>query len=369
MREAFQAVWQNPYVRVAVYLVLFYTVFWLLRQTAQAVAVFLGAYVLAYLVEPFLKHLEARRVPRWIGVLLVYLTGFLFLGLASVLLYQVVAQLSSFASALPQLTQAFLGWLKALVGWAEQVTRPLGLEGTLQNFLDQASGDLGNLLQQFTQTFLDWLRALLAGGRGVLAGMAQVVGGVLQFVLVLLVAAYLMLDFGMVGRTFRRLIPRPYQPLAAELAEKLDRAVGGYLRGQLVVAVLAGVTLGIGYALVGVPMAASLGFIGAVFNLVPYLGGLVSLLLAVLLAATKGWLYVLLAILVFAIENQIEANVYSPWVLARATELHPVTVVLAILAGASLAGVWGALLAVPTAAFLRLLVTDYYPKTRFYREG
>ncbi len=369
MREAFLAVWRNPYVQVAVYLALFYAAYWLLRESAQAVAVFLGAYALAYLVEPVLKGLERRRVPRWAGVLLVYLAGFLFLGLASVLLYQVVAQLSSFAGSLPQLTESFLGWLKAMVRWLEHLTRPLGLEATLQHFLDQASGDLGSLLEQFTQTFLDWLRALLAGGRGVLAGVAQVVGGVLQFVLVLLVAAYLMLDFGMVGRSLRRLLPRPYQPVAAELAEKLDRAVGGYLRGQLAVAALAGLTLGVGYALVGVPMAASLGFIGAVFNLVPYLGGLVSLLLAVLLAATKGWVYVLLAVLVFAIENQIEANVYSPWVLARTTELHPVTVVLAILAGASLAGVWGALLAVPTAAFLRLLITDYYPKTRFYREG
>ncbi len=369
MRDAFLAVWKNPYVQVAVYLGLFYGVYWLFAHALQAVLVFFGAYTLAYLVEPVLRALEAKKVPRWLGVLLVYLAGFLFLGLASVLLYQVLAQLSNFAGALPQLVASFLGWLKALVRWLEQATRPLGLEATLQTFLDQASGDLGTLLQQFTQSFLEGLRAVLAGGRGILAGLAQVVGGVLQFVLVLLVAAYLMLDFGMVGRSFRRLVPRPYQPLAEELAGKLDRAVGGYLRGQLVVAALAGLTLGVGYALVGVPMAASLGFIGAVFNLIPYLGGLVSLLLAVLLAATKGWLYVVLAVVVFAVENQIEANVYSPWVLARATELHPVTVVLAILTGASLAGVWGALLAVPTAAFLRLVFTEYYPKSRFYREG
>ncbi len=366
MREAFLEVWKNPYVRVVAYLGLFYLVYLFLVRAAEVVGIFVAAYILAYLANPVLTWLEHRRVPRWAGVLLVYLFGFLFLALASVLVYQVVAELSVFVADLPSLVEGLLAWLRRVAGVLD---RSLGLGEELEAFLRQASGDLGALLGQFTQTFLSWLEALLAGGKGLVAGVAQVVGGLFQLVLVLLVAAYLMLDFPRVGETFRALVPRPYRGFAEELAVKLDRAVGGYIRGQLVVAALAGLTLGVGYALLGIPMAASLGFIGAVFNLIPYLGGLVSLLLAVLLAATKGWIFVLGAVFVFVIENQLEANLYSPWVLSKTTELHPVSVILAILTGAALFGLWGALLAVPAAAFLKLLFTDYYPKSRFYREG
>jgi len=366
MREAFLEVWKNPYVRVAVYLGFFYGLYRLLAQASEVVALFVAGYTIAYLANPILVWLEARRVPRWAGVLLVFAAGFLFFALASVLIYQVVAQLTVFVRDLPGLIERFMAWLRAVVDWMD---RTFGVGQQLDAFLNQASGDLGALLGQFTETFISWLEALLAGGKGLVAGVAQIVGGLFQLVLVLLIAAYLMLDFPRVGQTFLSFVPVPYQPFMRELAAKLDRAVGGYIRGQLVVAFLAGLTLGVGYALVGVPMAASLGFIGAVFNLIPYLGGLVSVLLAALLAATKGWLYVLGAIAVFVIENQIEANIYSPWVLSKTTELHPVTVILAILTGASLFGLWGALLAVPTAAFLKLILTEYYPKTRFYREG
>ena len=366
MREAFLEVWKNPYVRVAVYLGLFYGLYLLAARASQVLAIFAAAYALAYLANPVITWLEHRRVPRWAGVLIVFAAGFLFFALASVLIYQVVAQLSVFVADLPRLVEGFLAWVRSLLSWVES---RFGAGAGLDALFKQASGDLGALLGQFTETFLSWLEALLAGGKGLVVGVAQIVGGLFQLVLVLLLAAYLMLDFPRVGQSLFRLIPLPYQPFFKELAAKLDRAVGGYIRGQLVVAFLAGLTLGVGYALVGVPMAASLGFIGAVFNLIPYLGGIVSLLLAVLLAATKGFWVVLGAILVFVIENQLEANLYSPWVLSKTTELHPVTVILSILTGATLFGLWGALLAVPTAAVLKVLFTEYYPKTRFYREG
>jgi predicted PurR-regulated permease PerM len=231
------------------------------------------------------------------------------------------------------------------------------------------SQDLGRLLQNFSNTLLKGLNALLAGGAGLLQGVAGLIGGLFQLFLALIIAAYLMLDFERVGETALLVVPKPYQTFSRELAAKLDRAVGGYLRGQLLVALLAGLTLGVGYALVGVPMAPALGLIGGLFNLVPYLGGFVSLLLAVLVAATKSWVTVGLAALVFVIENQLEANVYSPMILSKTTELHPLSVIFAILLGGSLYGLWGALVAVPTAAFLKLLFYDYYLKSRFYQEG
>jgi len=116
-------------------------------------------------------------------------------------------------------------------------------------------------------------------------------------------------------------------------------------------------------------MAAALGFIAGLFNLVPYLGVVVSLVPTVLLAFTvSGWT-VVGALVVFLVANQLEANLFSPYILGRATELHPITVVLSILTGATLFGLWGAMLAVPTVAFTKVLYTDYYLPSRCHEQG
>ncbi|MCL6569755.1 MAG: AI-2E family transporter, partial [Meiothermus silvanus] len=127
--------------------------------------------------------------------------------------------------------------------------------------------------------------------------------------------------------------------------------------------------IGVGLALVGVPLAGGLGLLAGVFNLIPYVGVIVSTVPALLLAATVGWPTVLLTLLVVWLTNQLEGHLLSPRILGSTTNLHPVTVIAAILIGASLFGLLGALLMVPTAAFAKILIQDYYLKSRLYEEG
>ncbi len=369
MREAFIAVWRNPYVRVATFLLGLYVLYAFLIRAGQVLVVFAAAYALAYLANPLIVALERRRLPRGLGVLVVYILGFLFLGLASVLVYQVFLQLSSFVQDIPSLAERVLGWAKGAPGWLERWLKPYGLEAPLSEAVTKASQGLGALLQNITGTLLGWIEALVAGGKGLVQGLAAIVGGIFQLVLVFLVAAYLMLDFPKVGRTLIEAFPRPYQPFVKDLARNVDRAVGGFVRGQLVVAALVGTVVGVGLWVLGVPLAASLGFIAGVFNLVPYLGVVISIVPAVLLAAAKGWPFVLGTVAVFVLANQLEAQVFSPLILGRATQLHPVTVILSILTGGVLFGLWGALLAVPAVAFLKLVMSEYYTKSDFYNKG
>jgi predicted PurR-regulated permease PerM len=112
-----------------------------------------------------------------------------------------------------------------------------------------------------------------------------------------------------------------------------------------------------------------LGFLAGVFNLVPYLGVVIAITPSLLLALSQGWGQVLGVLVVFVAANQFEAHLLSPLVLARATQLHPATVIVAILLGASLLGLWGAVLAVPAAAFLKLVYSDYYLTSCLYKEG
>src|SRR5690606_13828212 len=111
--------------------------------------------------------------------------------------------------------------------------------------------------------------------------------------------------------------------------------------------------------ILGVPLATAIAFVAAVFNLIPYLGPIIGVIPAVLLAFTVGpWTAVLTAA-VFLVANQIEGNVLSPLILSRSTNLHPITVMLAIMTGLGLLGLLGALLAVPTVALVKVVLEEY----------
>lgn len=157
----------------------------------------------------------------------------------------------------------------------------------------------------------------------------------------MILSAYFLYDLPRLGRAALAVFPEPYQPLAQDLAAKLNASVGGYVRGQLLVALCVGFLVGLGFWLVGVPLAASLGFLAGVFNLIPFVGVVVSGVPALLLAATGGLGKAALALLVMVAANQLEAHVLGPLIVGRATRLHPVTAIAAILTGGTLFGLWG----------------------------
>ncbi|MCX7601410.1 MAG: AI-2E family transporter [Meiothermus sp.] len=369
MRQDLAEIWKLLWVRIAVYAVLFYLFIQLLAVVlggARAALVTLAlAFVFAYLTSPIVRALEQRRVPRFLGVLLVYLGLMLFLGLASFLIADMANTLARFATELPRILTPLLAWIENLPSRIGQIEIPPALEGAFA----QAAQNLQTLLQGFTQTLLQGLRALLAQGGNLIGFFASLVGGVLQLFAALIISIYLLYDLPQISRALFQAIPLPYQPVAADILTKLDRAVGGYLRGQLQVAFWVGLLVGVGLWIFGIPLAGSLGLLAGAFNLIPFAGVIISTVPALLLALTVGWPQVIAALAVVVAANQIEAHFLSPRILGQSTSLHPVSVIGAILVGSSLYGLVGALLAVPLLAFLKVLYLEFYLNSRFYREG
>ena len=132
-----------------------------------------------------------------------------------------------------------------------------------------------------------------------------------------------------------------------------------------------GIFVGVGLTLSGIPSAPAIGFLAGLFNIVPYLGVVIAITPALLLAATTKAviLKLILVVVIFVAANQIEGHLLSPLVLGRTTDLHPVTVVLAILSGLALFGIVGALVAVPLVALAKLLLQEYYYPSRVYTDG
>jgi predicted PurR-regulated permease PerM len=189
---------------------------------------------------------------------------------------------------------------------------------------------------------------------------------VLNLIFVPVFAFYLLVDFPKIKAGARDLIPVPYRPMVLDRVHEVDRAVAGFLRGQLTIALILAAINATGLVLLGVPLGLVLGIVAGLANLIPYMALVVGLAPALLLCWVEHqepW-RLLAVVAVFAGAQMLEGTVLSPRILGQSVNLHPVWVLLSVIAGGSLFGFIGMLVAVPTAAAIQVFVRHWL---RLYR--
>lgn len=371
---AFEVVWRNVWVRAAVQLALIILVLWLLIRfrTSYAFALQIGVigFLLSYVLNPLVVGMGRLRIRRAPATVIVYLLLITLLVFSTYLLTQVVTELGGFVNQIPtaldtlaplvtRVSEFFASWQERLPDvllsrFGVRAGTPevaLEVEARILGIFNQAAAGLATLLEN-----------ILNQGPGfLLSGATGIFSTTLQVFLILVASAYFLNDFPRVVANFRRYIPVRYRVVYEDFGDKMDRAVGGYLRGQLLIAVILGVIIYLGLVLIGVPLALAISFFAAVFNLVPYLGPIIGAFPAVLLALTTPTPFTsaLLVIGLFLVANQLEGNFLSPFVLSKSTNLHPVTVLIAITLGLGAFGLVGALFAVPTVALIKVMIETY----------
>ncbi|WP_420597479.1 AI-2E family transporter [Deinococcus sp.] len=342
--------WRSPWLRLVVYLGLLVLVLWLARSLTSVIVTALVAYTLAFLVNPLLSWLQRRKVARPLGVLLVLVV---LLALVALLSWTVLAQVVSLVGQLP----ALIPRLPELLGGV--FTRLNTVPG-LENAQQQFTTFLTEQAQQLSSNLGPTLQRVFTSGSTVLGGVVSAVGWIGQGVLIFILSAYFMLDYERVGRGLLRVLPVMWQPGARQVATDVGDSFGGYLRGQLLVGLAVGVLVALGLLVLGIPNALAIGLLAAVLDIVPYLGPVIAALPAVLLALPSGWVTVLLVVAVFVVANQIEGNFLSPYILGKTTDLSSAGVLLAILAGLTLGGLVGAVLAIPIVTLLKKWIERYW---------
>jgi predicted PurR-regulated permease PerM len=179
----------------------------------------------------------------------------------------------------------------------------------------------------------------------------------LIFVLAPIIAFYLLADLPRIREVMRALVPDRARGDTMVVARRLNRAIGGYFRGQLGVAFVVGVMSSIGLLIIDLPFWLIIGMVAGVFNMIPLIGPWVGAVPGIVIAITTGGgigKAVAVAV-VMAVVQQIDNHFISPMVMQRAVKLHPAVVMLSLLAGGTLLGFFGLLLAVPTVAVLKIV--------------
>jgi len=320
---------------------------WLIAETWQLWVLGFTALIVAAAMLPAVRWGEARRIPRAVTVLGIYLAlailfSLLVRFLAPILSEQTAQLLRRLPEAVEQV-RVWLGGLDALrarLPFDLPVPRAEGLQG------------FGTALLQST------FRAT-----------AGAVGAVLGLILIVFLAAYLVIDGERISRGLLALVPPNQRPWIVEVAEPVLARIGGYVRGQLLVSLAVGSVLSIGLSLLGVPSALLIGGLAAAFNIVPFLGSIVAAVLGILVALNVSLALAVWTALFFWGTNLLEGKVLVPQLLGRATGLHPLAVLLVLLVGSKLAGLVGAIVAVPLLAGVNQLVQSLYVRPMNEGEG
>jgi len=196
---------------------------------------------------------------------------------------------------------------------------------------------------------------------------------VLILVLGPVLAFYLLVDLPKIRRGLESVIPPRRRTEVQDVARRVSWAVGGYFRGQLLVAAFVGAASMLGLWIVGLPYWAPVGLLVGLFSLIPligpFLGAIPTLFIAfttpragpgVLLHPRPGWPLAVAASVVLLLVQQVDAHLISPRLVSRLTRLHPLTVMISLLIAGTVAGVWGMLLAIPAVAAVKILIVHYW---------
>lgn len=346
---------------------------WLLSTTGSVLAPFVLSLGLAYLLDPLVDRLQARRIPRTLAI--VILTIPVLAVLAALVLFGIpaaVRQLGDVVDQAPVLFQRAADWVETMRDRLLRVDVPLLDEEELVRELRSIDADaVVAFLQERREALGSWAWGSILGlGRG-LGTVVSVLGYV---VLTPVLTFYLLRDWDRLRSAMADLLPRDRREAVVGFAGEYDRLLGRYLRGQVIVALTIGAVTAGGLALVGFPYAAMLGLIVAIFSVVPYLGLVLSLLPAIFIALVSGNVGVALLKVgvVYGGAQALEGAVVSPRIVGESVGLHPVWVVLALALGGFFFGFVGLLVAVPAAVGIKLLILRglaRYRDSHLYRGG
>src|SRR5829696_8401689 len=295
------------------------------------------------LVLSFPVKYLSKIIPRGIAIAIVVLALLALLVVGAIVLVPLaVSQFASLAEQAPQL-------LDQAYGWARRVVEYLAARGLLDTTPDRAMADLQQTGAQRAEGLLG---DVVTRAFDTLSGT---VGGVFTTLSVILIAAYLLAD----GERFKfgciRFLPVQYRDDALVLFSDVIDALSRYLSGLLVSLTFQGVASTVALTLLGVPFAILLGIWTAIGAIVPFIGSYIGGIPATIVAFTVSPTIGILTALAYVLINFTDGNLIAPRVQGNAIRVSPLFVFLAVIAGGQIAGIWGALMAVPILAVIRVV--------------
>ena len=326
----------------------------LLWQLQGLIILLMISFVLAASIVPIVNWAETRRMPRWLAVILVYLTLIAGLtGLGLIIGPSVFEQISALVRQLPifaeRIVDIFTDWSIRLGEDTPQL---------IDRLID-------------TQSVTSWVirssQQLILRSYGITRG---ILGGVASLILALFLSGYMVADSKKLINSLVQLFPSPWNERLATQVRPMSQRMGGYIRGRLLVSGILGVATTTGLGFLGLrEFSLGLGAIAAVTNLIPFLGPFLGAIPALVVALAKGGFLVLWVLLLYVILQNIETYILDPFLVGTSVGVHPLYQLLSVLGGIQVLGILGALIVPPWFAGVSALIENLYLQPKLQAEA
>lgn len=316
-------------------LVLFFLFLYILKDV---IIIFLFAIIIASAITPFANWLDSKGLPRLFGVLGLYLVMFgLVIFVLSLVVPFVADEISQLSTTLPKIVERLSTSLENVQQGSPQY---LDFISEIQNILDTFS----IYLQQSSQSVINIVISIF--------------GGVMSFVAIIVISFYLSVMKRGIENFIESVVPAKHEVYVMNLWKRSEAKVGRWIQGQLLLALIVGLTVYIGLALMGIKFALIMGILAMAFEIVPIVGPVLAAIPAVFLAFLQDPGMGLWVIVFYVAVQQLENHLLVPLVLGKTTGLNPVVVIMALLIGNQIAGISGMILSVPIATVIVEVLED-----------
>ncbi|OIU68631.1 AI-2E family transporter [Rossellomorea aquimaris] len=300
---------------------------------------------LYFLLNPLVNLLEKLKLPRTVAILVLYA---LIIGVISLIIGNIA----------PIITKQVTGLINDMPDYVRQ-TRDyiihLSESDQFKWMMNQdyvPLEDIEKRLGEYANTLPDNITAAITGFFGILTSIA------ITIVTVPFLLFFMFKDGHKLPHAIAKFMPDAYREEGLKTLHDTNDTLGAYIQGQLLVGLFVGTLTFIGYLIIGLPYALVMALIGAVTNIIPYLGPFLGAAPAVVIALFDSPTKAILVVVVILIAQQIEGNVLSPLILGKSLDTHPATIIILLLVAGNLAGILGMILAIPTYAVAKTIVVN-----------
>ncbi len=297
------------------------------------VTIFFVALVFASALNPWVDWLNQKKIPRPLGILSIYL---LILLVISLVVYLLIPPISK---QIGEISQKFPQAIKSLLPPASQ-----GFSFTR---------DVSSNLETLQET-------LRANASNIIVALKGMFGSVVSFFLVVVITFYMVVEDNALGKIIRSTVPLRHQPYVVRLLKRMQQKIGFWLRGQLILCFSIGFLTFIGLRILGVKYSLVLALTAGLTEFVPYLGPIIGAIPAIFLAYAQAPMLALAVAAFYYFVQFVENHILVPKVMQKAVGLNPVVSIIVLLIGFRLAGVSGAVLSIPVATAISVVLDDLF---------
>jgi len=287
--------------------------------------------------------MEKKKIPRGLGITIIYLLLFAIISATLILIIPPIIQESKL------LIENFpTYWQKIIEGF-----------GVIKKF-SISHGWLDNI-KNITSTLETNISSFATN---IFSAVSSIFGGVASFIFILVITFYMTLEKNAEQKIVSLIIPNKYKRTILKLIDKLENKIGLWVRGQIVLMLIVGTLAFIALWILGVNYALTLGLFVGITELIPYLGPILGAIPAVFIAFTQSPYKAIAVILIYFLIQELENNILVPKVMEKAVGLNPIISIFALLIGAKIAGILGILLSIPIATSIIVIIKEFYQKEK-----